>query len=401
MNGQINEKQSLVGDTMPSNGKSAYEYAKDGGYNGTEQEFADKLAKEYIPINTSYGETDKYFYDGTEVRLDLSAYGLSLGNFTSAYKLNLEITKEQVEAMEKVTQLDMNTLSFMEMDLSSMIVSSSEQGNIYSIGDLGFIIVAYVDNAMLRVEALNMTIPVPQKGAYIVVLDEIYNGLVNNYVLLFEGSTVTAKIYSQIDNKYLRTPIIDVDSPIIKENGGLKAPDFSKDEPNNVQDGGFVVGRDNTGGKYSFVVGAHNKAGYNSSVTGMNNDVTVGEHCTVGGVWHYVQNPYCTVFGVGNKVYAQKTFVAGEGNVANAIHQSVMGRFNVPIENCVLIVGNGTSDTARSNAHTIDWNGNGWFAGKIEAQAIILKSPNGKKFKITVDNDGNLKVVNPNSGGLV
>ena len=38
-------------------GKSAYEYAKDGGYTGTESEFAAKLAGEYAPAYT-YGTED-------------------------------------------------------------------------------------------------------------------------------------------------------------------------------------------------------------------------------------------------------------------------------------------------------------------------------------------------------
>jgi hypothetical protein len=29
------------------------------------------------------------------------------------------------------------------------------------------------------------------------------------------------------------------------------------------------------------------------------------------------------------------------------------------------ILGNGTKD-ARSNAHTVDWHGNGWFAGEVK-----------------------------------
>jgi hypothetical protein len=29
-------------------------------------------------------------------------------------------------------------------------------------------------------------------------------------------------------------------------------------------------------------------------------------------------------------------------------------------------VGNGQSDTKRSNAHTLDWSGNAWFAGDIK-----------------------------------
>ena len=43
-----------------SDGKSAYEYAQDGGYTGTEAEFAAKLGKEYIPyyIGKSYAPID-------------------------------------------------------------------------------------------------------------------------------------------------------------------------------------------------------------------------------------------------------------------------------------------------------------------------------------------------------
>lgn len=32
----------------------------------------------------------------------------------------------------------------------------------------------------------------------------------------------------------------------------------------------------------------------------------------------------------------------------------------------VHVVGNGTSDTVRSNAHTLDWEGNAWFAGDVK-----------------------------------
>lgn len=41
-------------------GKSAYEYAKDGGYTGTEAEFAEKLAKE-IPVKVSQLENDSKY----------------------------------------------------------------------------------------------------------------------------------------------------------------------------------------------------------------------------------------------------------------------------------------------------------------------------------------------------
>ena len=45
-------KESGEFDGQPGNdGKSAYEYAQDGGYTGTEEEFATKLAAEYLPIS--------------------------------------------------------------------------------------------------------------------------------------------------------------------------------------------------------------------------------------------------------------------------------------------------------------------------------------------------------------
>lgn len=55
------------------------------------------------------------------------------------------------------------------------------------------------------------------------------------------------------------------------------------------------------------------------------------------------------------------------------------------------IVGNGTSDTDRSNAHTLDWNGNAWYAGTVEGTAMIVTSStegSTKRFKITVDDSG-------------
>lgn len=57
------------------------------------------------------------------------------------------------------------------------------------------------------------------------------------------------------------------------------------------------------------------------------------------------------------------------------------------------VVGNGTSDTDRSNAHTLDWEGNAWYAGSVEGKAVILPSTTDgstKRFKITVDDSGTI-----------
>ena len=83
----------------------------------------------------------------------------------------------------------------------------------------------------------------------------------------------------------------------------------------------------------------------------------------------------------------------GEGTIASSTNQHVQGRYNIEDSNSkyLHIVGNGNSNTNRSNAHTVDKNGNGWFAGTIEGTALILKSstPNStKRFRITVDDSG-------------
>lgn len=57
----------------------------------------------------------------------------------------------------------------------------------------------------------------------------------------------------------------------------------------------------------------------------------------------------------------------GQGVVASADGQHAQGRYNIidTEKEYSHIVGNGTSNNERSNAHTIDWEGNAWFAGDV------------------------------------
>ena len=67
------------------------------------------------------------------------------------------------------------------------------------------------------------------------------------------------------------------------------------------------------------------------------------------------------------KSIGPESHAEGLGTVAEAEAQHVQGKFNISDEDWAYshIVGNGTSDSVRSNAHTLDWSGNGWFAGDI------------------------------------
>lgn len=87
----------------------------------------------------------------------------------------------------------------------------------------------------------------------------------------------------------------------------------------------------------------------------------------------------------GNSSHAE-----GLGTVAQGQHSHAEGKFNIADtkNKYAHIVGNGTDDYLRSNAHTLDWDGNAWFAGGIE-----LTSPNGTRFRFMVTDEGQLSSV--------
>lgn len=91
----------------------------------------------------------------------------------------------------------------------------------------------------------------------------------------------------------------------------------------------------------------------------------------------------------------EKSHAEGYCTKASSVSQHVEGKYNIEDFSGTYahIVGNGTADDARSNAHTLDWSGNAWFAGTIEGKAIILPSStegSTKRFKITVDDSGTI-----------
>lgn len=55
----------------------------------------------------------------------------------------------------------------------------------------------------------------------------------------------------------------------------------------------------------------------------------------------------------------------GLGTIASGANQHVQGKYNIANSNYAHIVGNGESEEARSNCHTIDFNGNAWFKGDV------------------------------------
>lgn len=98
-----------------------------------------------------------------------------------------------------------------------------------------------------------------------------------------------------------------------------------------------------------------------------------GYHTTASGDGSYAEGYYTEASGLyshaeGYGTIASETnsHVEGFGTVASSEYQHVQGKFNIEdsANTYAHIVGNGDANT-RSNAHTLDWDGNAWFAGNI------------------------------------
>lgn len=72
----------------------------------------------------------------------------------------------------------------------------------------------------------------------------------------------------------------------------------------------------------------------------------------------------------------------GQDTLASSECQHVQGRFNIDDTEGAYahIVGNGEDDDSRSNAHTLDWDGNAWFAGDVTTEAGASLNRMGDRF---------------------
>jgi hypothetical protein len=93
--------------------------------------------------------------------------------------------------------------------------------------------------------------------------------------------------------------------------------------------------------------------------------------------------------------YGTDSHTEGHCTQAYGYAQHVQGKYNIidTEEKYAHIVGNGESDSERSNAHTLDWEGNACYAGSVTAPAFILTSPSGQQFRLTVSDGGTLSTV--------
>jgi hypothetical protein len=95
-------------------------------------------------------------------------------------------------------------------------------------------------------------------------------------------------------------------------------------------------------------------------------DTTIGEYSFSEGINTTASGVASHAEGYNTTASGDKSHAEGMLTIATTEAQHVQGKFNIEDVNYKYahIVGNGT-ENVRSNAHTLDWDGNAWFAGDV------------------------------------
>lgn len=109
-------------------------------------------------------------------------------------------------------------------------------------------------------------------------------------------------------------------------------------------------------GAYSHAEGWHTTASSGASHT-------EGSNTTASGDYSHAEGSFSVASGVASHA-------EGENTLASSDYQHVQGKNNIEdaAGTYAHIVGNGESSTTRSNAHTLDWEGNAWYAGAVNVE---------------------------------
>ena len=184
----------------------------------------------------------------------------------------------------------------------------------------------------------------------------------------------------------------------------------------NVGKNSFVFGWGNNDapGEFSGAIGSNSSnRGYSAYTIGnqvygeANNYVFItGVICSASKDCQFISGKFSNWY---DKNRAEGAQVFGQGCISSSDWSMTAGKYNANDTNkeYAHVVGNGTSDTSRSNAYTLDWQGNGTFSGTVSsstgadyAEYFEWKdgNPNNEDrvgYIVTLDGD---KIVKANSG---
>lgn len=142
---------------------------------------------------------------------------------------------------------------------------------------------------------------------------------------------------------------------------------------NTAYQGSVAIGNGNTANNSSVSIGASNTASKTYSMSlGCNNKISSAYSYALGKENTIEPYAYHSVaIGDLNSINGEYAFTIGHYLTTNVDGQTVIGRYNDyssdSTGNSVFVIGNGTDTSNRSNAMTVDWNGNLNVSGNVTA----------------------------------
>jgi hypothetical protein len=219
------------------------------------------------------------------------------------------------------------------------------------------------------------------------IKDEELVKLLHNIKLPKPKSIEEKELYTDcLYNKDDSEMVIDTSNLISKEN-----PVFTGSMSMNRKEGATI-------GEYSVAIGKTVEAsgecsyaeGKNTTASGWSSHAegeetkakgqtshAEGDNSIAEGISSHAEGSYAVASGItshaegeGTKAYGKSSHAEGSFTTASSNYQHVQGKYNIEDKSnkYAHIVGNGKSGMERSNAHTLDWEGNGWYAGKLSQE---------------------------------
>ena len=133
--------------------------------------------------------------------------------------------------------------------------------------------------------------------------------------------------------------------------------------------------------------------GYGTTASGAKSHAE-GNTTIASGSGSHTEGTYTTASG-------RDSHAEGSNTKASSEYQHVQGRYNIEdTENKYAhIVGNGLKDNERSNAHTLDWEGNAWYAGKLSQEGTPTEDKDLVTKKYVADKISSLPQLSFNESG--
>lgn len=199
------------------------------------------------------------------------------------------------------------------------------------------------------------------------IKDEELVKLLHNIKLPKPKSIEEKELYTDcLYNKDDSEMVIDTSNLISKEN-----PVFTGSMSMNRKEGATI-------GEYSVAIGKTVEASGECSHA-------EGSYAVASGITSHAE-------GEGTKAYGKSSHAEGSFTTASSNYQHVQGKYNIEDKSnkYAHIVGNGKSGMERSNAYTLDWDGNGWYAGKLSQEGTPTEDKDLATKKYVDDSRDNL-----------